>query len=188
MISIRKAWWATLLLTAFVGCTNEEPAGENPPPTPPSTPEATAPAATPPAAEKAPEGGMSSDMNKGEPAKPEGLPPTDVAPKEEAPKEEAKELKLDAPAVTPPAKEEKKEAAATSPLTAEELAELASLSAADKDLALKQVVCPVSGENLGSMGVPLKVSAEGKTFLICCKGCNADVKENPKEVVAKLKN
>jgi YHS domain-containing protein len=36
------------------------------------------------------------------------------------------------------------------------------------------------------MGVPLKVSAEGKTFFLCCKGCNKELKANPQAVVAKL--
>lgn len=181
MISIRKAWWATLLLTVFIGCTSEEPAGDNPPPTPPSTSDTVIPPATPPAGDE-PKGEMPSEA-------PKDLPPTVEAPKEEG-------LQLDAPAVTPPAKEEgaekkaeepKKDEAAGTTLLPEEIAELASLSAADKDIALKQVVCPVSGENLGSMGAPLKVSAEGKSFMICCDGCKEDVKNNPKEVVAKLK-
>ncbi|SIN76837.1 hypothetical protein SAMN05444166_0735 [Singulisphaera sp. GP187] len=190
MIAIRKAWWATLLLTVFIGCTQEEPTGDNPPPPPPSSagPDATVPATTP-SAEPAGE--------KPKDAMPEAELPKEVTPKDEAPKD-AGDLKLDPPAVTPPAakdeaadkKEEPKkdEAANKTTLTAEELTELAALSPADKELALKQLVCPVSGENLGSMGAPLKVSAEGKSFLICCGGCNKEVKANPKDVVAKLKN
>jgi YHS domain-containing protein len=169
MMAIRKAWLAALLLTAFVGCTKEEPAGEKVEPPVPVGNEVVVPPATPPAEDKSKEG-TNADM-----------PKTDV------PKEEG--LKLDAPAVTPPAaKEEPKgDEAAAKTLTADELAELATLSPADKDIALKQVLCPVSGEHLGSMGAPVKVSAEGKTFMICCKSCNDDVKEKPKEVVAKLK-
>lgn len=182
MIAIRKAWWATLLLTAFVGCTPEEPAGDNPAPPPPLTSDSAPPPATP-SIEAAPE--------KPKEAAPEAELPKEVeAPKVEPPKE-AGDLKLDAPAVTPPAeaKEEPKkdEAANKTKLSADELAELASLTPADKELALKQLVCPVSGENLGSMGAPLKVNAEGKDFLICCEGCSKEVKANGKEVVAKLK-
>ena len=51
---------------------------------------------------------------------------------------------------------------------------------------MKQVLCPVSGEHLGSMDAPIKVSAEGKTFYLCCKSCKKEVEKNPKEVVAKL--
>jgi YHS domain-containing protein len=176
MIAIRKAWWATLLLTAFVGCTHDEPTGENPPPPPPTASDTPVPPTTPPADDKS-KGGPSADM------------PKDEAPKVEVPKEEG--LKLNPPAVTPPAKDEgaekKGDEAANTTLLPDEIAELATLSAADKDIALKQVVCPVSGEHLGAMGAPVKVSAEGKTFMLCCKSCNDEVKEKPKEVVAKLK-
>ena len=189
MIAIRKAWWATLLLTAFVGCTKEEPVGDNPAPPPPATSDSGTPAPAPtPSADPA--------ADKPKDAMPEATPPKEAMPKDEVPKE-AGELKLDPPAVTPPAakdegadkKEEPKkdEAASKTTLNAEELAELASLSPEDKELALKQLTCPVSGEHLGSMGAPLKVSAEGKSFLICCDGCNKEVKANSKEVVAKLK-
>ncbi|WP_406699586.1 hypothetical protein V5E97_12060 [Singulisphaera sp. Ch08] len=187
MIAIRKAWWATLLLTVFIGCTHEEPTVDNPPPPPPTSPDSAAPAPTP-SAEPA--------VEKPKDAMPEAELPKEVVPKVEAPKD-AGDLKLDPPALTPPAAKEegaekkdeakKDEAAAKSSLTEEELAVLAMLSPADKALALKQIVCPVSGENLGSMDAPVKVTAEGKTFLICCGGCNNEVKSNPKEVVAKLK-
>ncbi len=36
------------------------------------------------------------------------------------------------------------------------------------------------------MGTPIKVTAEGKTFYLCCKGCKKDVDADPKAVVAKL--
>jgi len=120
------------------------------------------------------------------PAKPDEVKP-------DAKPDEAKEggLKIEPPAVTPAAPKEeaadKKADAAVKPaLSALDLAEIEKLPAADKAMAMAQLTCPVTGENLGSMGVPLKVSAEGKTFLLCCKGCNQDVKDNPKEVVAKL--
>ena len=54
------------------------------------------------------------------------------------------------------------------------------------DAALKQAVCPVSGEHLGSMGTPFKITAEGRTFYLCCDGCVDKVKEDPKGVLAKL--
>jgi hypothetical protein len=44
----------------------------------------------------------------------------------------------------------------------------------------------VSGEHLGSMGTPVKVSAENRTFYLCCKSCQDDVKADPKGVIAKL--
>jgi YHS domain-containing protein len=78
-------------------------------------------------------------------------------------------------------------AAKTVSLTADEKGEIAKLAVkADQDSALAQATCPVSGENLGSMGVPIKVSAEGKTAYLCCKGCNKDFDKDPKAVFAKL--
>ena len=78
-------------------------------------------------------------------------------------------------------------AAKTVSLTADEKGEIAKLAdKADQDSALAQATCPVSGENLGSMGVPIKVSAEGKTAYLCCKGCNKDFEKDPKAVFAKL--
>ena len=41
-------------------------------------------------------------------------------------------------------------------------------------------------QHLGSMGKPMKVTAEGRTFYICCDGCEEDVKTKGKEIVAKL--
>ena len=77
--------------------------------------------------------------------------------------------------------------AKTVSLTADEKGEIAKLAdKTDQDSALAQATCPVSGENLGSMGVPIKVSAEGKTAYLCCKGCNKDFDKDPKAVFAKL--
>ena len=58
--------------------------------------------------------------------------------------------------------------------------------AAEQDLALEQAVCPVSGEHLGKMGMPFKTAAGGRTFYLCCKNCEDDVKADPKAVIAKL--
>lgn len=71
-------------------------------------------------------------------------------------------------------------------LTDDEIAKIKTLPAADQELALKQAVCPVSGDHLGNMGAPVKITAEGRTFFLCCKGCQDDVKANPKAVIAKL--
>jgi YHS domain-containing protein len=78
-------------------------------------------------------------------------------------------------------------AAAKPALNAEEKAEIAKLTdKKDQDAATAQALCPVSGENLGSMGVPIKVSAEGKDAYLCCKGCVKDFEKDPKAVFAKL--
>ena len=74
-------------------------------------------------------------------------------------------------------------------LSDEEIAEIKKLpSADDQALALAQVTCPVSGDKLGGdMGVPIKQLVDGKTFFICCSGCEKAVKSDPAAVLAKLK-
>jgi YHS domain-containing protein len=99
-----------------------------------------------------------------------GEPKTDEPPKVEGPKTESP----------------KSSEAAAAKLSNEELAEIKKLPAAEQALAIKQVVCPVSGHNLGSMEKPVKVEAAGRTFYICCPDCEKEVKENPQGVIAKL--
>ncbi len=60
------------------------------------------------------------------------------------------------------------------------------MPAAEQEQALKQAVCPVSGEHLGAMDKPIKISAEGRTFFLCCDNCEAEVKKDAKAVIAKL--
>jgi hypothetical protein len=159
-----------LALLFAVGCAGEEGAGTSPAPGPASGPAPSAPT----------------------------LP---VAPKPEAPAP-APEAKDDAaPAPTPPAEENKDEEkkaeekpsleapkaeAGAVELSDEELANIKQLPADEQPLALKQAVCPVSDEHLGAMDAPIKVTAEGRTFFLCCKSCNDDVKSNPKAVLEKL--
>jgi YHS domain-containing protein len=64
---------------------------------------------------------------------------------------------------------------------------LAELAPADRAAALKQRVCPVTGEALGSMGKPFKVTVKGQTFFLCCEGCRDDLNKNPDKYLAKLK-
>lgn len=100
------------------------------------------------------------------------------------------------PAAVAPAEGAAKPAAAQAPaagavktvsLNSEEKAEIAKLTdKADQDAATAQGKCPVSGENLGSMGVPIKLTAEGKSLYVCCKGCTKDFEKDPKGVFAKL--
>jgi hypothetical protein len=161
MIAIRKLFGAAVVLSLFAGCNSDEPGGGG------------TPAVTPPAA----------------PATPAKEAP---APKAETPAPKADESKDKVPDLSPPAKEpapkdEKKEASAKPALSDDEMKEIAKLPPDDRAIALAQIVCPVSGEHLGSMDVPIKVTAEGKTFLLCCKGCNKEVQAHPKDVVAKLK-
>lgn len=63
---------------------------------------------------------------------------------------------------------------------------LAQLSPEDRSLAEKQKTCPVSGQPLGSMGKPYKVTVKGQDVLLCCQGCESEIKENPEKYLAKL--
>ena len=161
MTLLRKASWATMILAAMAaGCSVETSTTTT---TSDATPETVAPKA---------------DMPKIDPVKAE-------EPKADAPKTE--EPKADAPKVEAPKTEEPKaDAPKTGKLSDDEIKEIKTLPADEQDAALKQAKCPVSDEALGSMGAPIKVTAEGKTFYICCKGCAKEVETNPKEVVAKL--
>ncbi|MBX9654791.1 hypothetical protein K2Y11_14350 [bacterium] len=64
---------------------------------------------------------------------------------------------------------------------------LAELSEADRALATKQKLCPVSGEPLGSMGAPLQVQVKDQSVWICCDGCEGRLKKDPDKYLAKLK-
>lgn len=80
---------------------------------------------------------------------------------------------------------------ATKPLArklpaAEDLTEIAKLPEADRKAALAQGTCPITDEPLGSMGVPLKVTLNGKAVYLCCKGCEKDAENEAKEVLQKL--
>jgi len=108
--------------------------------------------------------GCGQPAGKGPSAKP--APPAPPAEKKaEAPKPEPKAAEADKKAVP------------------EGLAELPE---ADRVLAEKQKVCPVSGEPLGSMGKPIKVEVKGRTVFLCCEGCEADLKKDPDKYLAKL--
>lgn len=65
-------------------------------------------------------------------------------------------------------------------------AELAKLPPADRALAEKQKVCPVSDGLLGSMGVPTKVTLKGRTVFLCCGGCEKELTDNADKYLAKL--
>lgn len=56
---------------------------------------------------------------------------------------------------------------------------LAQLPAEDRAAAEQQKTCPVSGELLGSMGVPVKVHVAGRDVFICCEGCRGDLMSDP---------
>ncbi|WP_460166783.1 hypothetical protein [Thermostilla marina] len=51
---------------------------------------------------------------------------------------------------------------------------------------MKQHICPVSGEMLGSMGTPIKVDVSGRQVWICCEGCRDSLLAEPDKYLAKL--
>lgn len=99
------------------------------------------------------------------------------APAESKDKNEIKSLPVD--------KADSKGAAAK--LADAEIAEIKKLPADEQPIALAQLVCPVSGKNLGSMDTPIKQTVDGKSFYLCCEGCVGEVEKDPAAVLAKLK-
>ena len=90
--------------------------------------------------------------------------------------------------VAPKADDQKTESTAPAEKTAAELpAGLKDLSPEDLAAVQKQKVCPVSGEALGAMGKPVKVTVKGQTVFLCCSGCEDDLKKDPDKYLAKLK-
>jgi membrane fusion protein, copper/silver efflux system len=67
-----------------------------------------------------------------------------------------------------------------------ESAALDQLSPEDRQLALAQKVCPVTGAKLGSMGTPYKVTLGNRAVFLCCKGCEGAVKKDPDGILKKL--
>jgi hypothetical protein len=65
-------------------------------------------------------------------------------------------------------------------------AAFASLSPEDRALAMKQKVCPISGDPLGLMGTPIKVDVEGHEVFICCPGCKEPLLEDADAYLVKL--
>lgn len=68
---------------------------------------------------------------------------------------------------------------------------LAQLSDEDRAAAEAQKICPVTGEALGSMGKPCKITVttgagEDRTVFLCCGGCESSIKEAPDKYLAKL--
>lgn len=64
--------------------------------------------------------------------------------------------------------------------------QLAKLPPEDRMAAERQKICPVTEQPLGSMGVPPKVTVNGREVFLCCIGCDDALKEAPEEHLAKL--
>lgn len=66
----------------------------------------------------------------------------------------------------------------------EPLEGLTLLDDSEREAALAQRVCPVSGAPLGSMGKPPLVSVQGKEVFLCCAGCETELRSNPEKYLA----
>ena len=49
-----------------------------------------------------------------------------------------------------------------------------------------QKLCPVTDEELGSMGAPIPVMVRGQTIWVCCRGCVAKVQRDPNKYLRKV--
>lgn len=58
-------------------------------------------------------------------------------------------------------------------------------STADKAAIDQQRVCAVAGSRLGGMGTPVKVTMNGQSLFLCCKGCVGKVEKDPAGYFAK---
>ncbi|MBN1587182.1 MAG: hypothetical protein JW937_07120 [Candidatus Omnitrophica bacterium] len=47
-------------------------------------------------------------------------------------------------------------------------------------------VCPVSGGPIGAMGKPYVIEYEGRQVELCCQGCEAEFRQNPRKYLTKL--
>jgi len=103
-------------------------------------------------------------------------------------KSEGPTLKPAAPVTetAPPADTTTAPAADTSAAPAGVPASFASLSDADRTAALAQKICPVSGEPLGEMGTPVKVTVAGRDVFLCCANCKEEIEKDPQKYLTKL--
>lgn len=46
--------------------------------------------------------------------------------------------------------------------------------------------CPVSKEELGSMGEPVKIDHDGREIMLCCDGCRDEFEENAEELLTEV--
>jgi hypothetical protein len=89
--------------------------------------------------------------------------------------------------VQPAPKEEHQMNPNTAPNEEAEIkANLDKLPAADRTIAEKQRLCPITESPLGSMGAPVKVMVAGQPVFLCCDGCKDEALKDPKATLAKL--
>ncbi len=66
------------------------------------------------------------------------------------------------------------------------LAEIRQLPQQDQEVAISQMICPITDMKLGSMGIPQKVMVQGQPVFICCEGCREGLLEEPDLYLEKL--
>lgn len=64
---------------------------------------------------------------------------------------------------------------------------LAKLSVEDRKLAKTQGVCPITGDPLGALGVPVRITLNGQPVLLCCKDCIEKAQAEPDKTLGKIK-
>jgi YHS domain-containing protein len=84
---------------------------------------------------------------------------------------------------------DKGEAAAAGAIATENVAAEGAPAAAAAALQTPAVnvgnkICPVSGDAIGSMGVPATVEYEGKIYNICCVACAKTFNSDPQKYIA----
>ncbi|RIK74666.1 MAG: RND transporter [Planctomycetota bacterium] len=67
-----------------------------------------------------------------------------------------------------------------------ERANMAKLPEADRGAAERQRICPITDLSLGSMGVPYKMTVEGRKVFLCCESCKSQVAKDPQAALAKI--
>jgi len=65
-------------------------------------------------------------------------------------------------------------------------AALDQLAPSDRAMAVAQKTCPVTGEELGSMGVPVKVMVKERAVFLCCPSCKKKIEADPDKYLAIL--
>ncbi|HWE39928.1 MAG TPA: hypothetical protein VG406_25480 [Isosphaeraceae bacterium] len=198
----RKLWWSALIGVALVGCHSGEdanykdfPQNGKPPEKANGGSSVSAPGGT--------AGGYGDGAPKDKAAKAEAEQEANKAAYKQgddkkssgADQEKADEKakgELDKPKAEGDSKkdekaEDKDKTAANVTLTPEQVAEINKLpDPKDREIALAQKVCLISGEPLGGdMGMPFKVTADGKVGFLCCKGCKEKFDKDPKGALAK---
>lgn len=64
---------------------------------------------------------------------------------------------------------------------------LAKLPASERQIALAQRFCPIlDGSRLGAMGPPVNVTLEGREVFLCCEGCVAKAKKDPRGTLKRV--